>query len=547
MTDSSTHQHDPAASDAARPDGERFHAIDPRDGSRLEGAFDEATRDEIRAAGDRAGAAAPSVAAVPTARRAEFLRAIASHIEVNGDAIVRRADRETALGLPRLQGELARTTGQLRMFAALLDDGSFVGARIDTALPDRRPLPRPDLRRTTVPIGPVAVFGASNFPLAFSVAGGDTASALAAGCPVVVKAHPAHPGTSQLVADAILAAAHETGMPDGTFALLQGRTHETGGELVAHPAICAVGFTGSFGGGTALMRVAAARERPIPVFAEMGSTNPVFVLPGAARERGEAIADALAASVTQGVGQFCTNPGLVIALDDAATDGWTARLAERAASGGGAMLTSGILSAYRDGVTARSTTPGVRVIAVADAGTGATAQPAVHEVDAEAFLGDTALHDELFGPATLVVRCADVAELQRVAAHMPGSLTATLHLARGEERDADLELARELLPALVARAGRVLVDGVPTGVEVAPAMHHGGPWPASSDARATSVGTAAIERFLRPVCFQDVPAALLPEALRDHNPLGIWRLVDGTWTDGGIEPRVAGAEPADDS
>jgi 2,5-dioxopentanoate dehydrogenase len=542
MKDSRTHQHETTGGGDTQHDPERFHAIDPRDGSRLEPGFDEATPDAIRAAGDRAGAAAHAVAAMPAARRASFLRAIAARMEADGAAIVERADRETALGLPRLQGELARTTGQLRMFAALLDEGSFVGARIDPALPDRRPLPRPDLRRMTVAIGPVAVFGASNFPLAFSVAGGDTASALAAGCPVIVKAHPAHPGTSQLVADAILAAAREEGMPDGTFALMQGRTHATGAALVAHPAVAAVGFTGSFAGGTALMGVAAARERPIPVFAEMGSTNPVIVLPGAARERGDAIADALAASVTQGVGQFCTNPGIVVAAGDAATDTWALRLATRAASGGGAMLTAGILSAYRDGVAARSAYPGVRLVAAAEAGTGTSAEPVVHEVDADAFVSDAALHGELFGPATLVVRCGDAAALRRVAAALPGSLTVTLHLARGEERDADLELARELLPSLVAIAGRVLVDGVPTGVEVAPAMHHGGPWPSSSDVRATSVGTAAIERFSRPICFQDVPAALLPEALRDENPLGIWRLVDGAWTNDGIGSSSGGSD-----
>jgi NADP-dependent aldehyde dehydrogenase len=404
-----------------------------------------------------------------------------------------------------------------------------VDARIDLALPDREPVPKPDLRRLLVPIGPVAVFGASNFPLAFSVAGGDTVSALAAGCPVVVKAHPAHPGTSELAARAILAAAAETGMPDGVLSMVHGPSPAVGQALVAHPAIQAVGFTGSFRGGRALLYAAARRPQPIPVFAEMGSANPVFVLPDALATRGEEIAKALAASVTLGCGQFCTNPGLTFVAPSGAAAGFVARLgALLADSPAGTMAHAGIKDAYDAELETVAAIPGVSV-AFRAAGRGPNAateaQPALLLADAPVFAAHDRLGEEIYGPVTLAVRCSSKEELIAAARRLHGHLTATVHATAR-----DLADFPELLPVLARKAGRVVLNGVPTGVEVTHAMHHGGPWPATTDPRATSVGTAAILRFARPVSFQDVPSALLPEELRDANPRGIWRLVDGRLT-----------------
>ena len=398
-------------------------------------------------------------------------------------------------------------------------------ARIDRALPDREPLPRPDLRRMLIPLGPVAVFGASNFPLAFSVAGGDTVSALAAGCPVVVKAHPAHPGTSELAARAILAAAEETGMPDGIFSMVQGPSPDVGQALVSHPAIQAVAFTGSFRGGRALFDTAARRDQPIPVFAEMGSANPVFVLPEALATRGEEIAKALAASVTLGCGQFCTSPGLILVPRspeaDAFLDGLGRLLGEAPA---GTMVHAGIKSAYDAELETVASLPGVTLAARSTA-TGpqpaTQAQAALLQADLATWVAQPRLREEIYGPATLAVRCGTPADLLQAARALGGHLTATVHATEG-----DLSENPALLPLLARKAGRVLLGGVPTGVEVAPAMHHGGPWPATTDARATSVGTAAILRFARPVCFQSVPEAALPDELKGANPRGIWRLVD---------------------
>lgn len=503
-----------------------FTAKDPSNGRALSPDFHEATEDEIDRALQAAEAAFEADQARPAEDRARLLERIADEIEALGDPLIERVCAETALPEGRVRGERGRTTGQLRMFAALVREGSWVDARIDRAIPDRTPAPKPDLRRMLIPLGPVAVFGASNFPLAFSVAGGDTASALAAGCPVVVKAHPAHPGTSELVAGAILRAVDACGFHPGTFSLLHGVRPEMSLALVRHPLLQAVGFTGSLRAGRALFDAAAARPVPIPVYAEMGSVNPVFVLPDALAERSDAIAEGLAASVTLGAGQFCTNPGLVFGVANDALDRFVARVAERiAAAPAFTMLHPGICSAYGQGVAALSAVPGVRIAAQAAPGHADTAAAAVLTTDAGTFLREPRLHEEVFGPSTLVVRCDDLAGLERVAQALEGNLTATLH-----GTPADLSAAGRLVALLRRRVGRLIFNGFPTGVEVCPSMHHGGPYPATTDVRSTSVGTAAIYRFARPLCYQDFPQDALPPELRDRNERGLWRLVDGVLT-----------------
>ena len=504
-----------------------FRARNPSTGETLAGEFREATPGEIDAAARTAERAFEPYAALPPGRRAEFLRAIAQQVLALGDRLLERAAAETALPLPRLEGERARTASQTLLFADLIEEGSWVAARIDRALPDRKPQPRPDIRRMLVPLGPVAVFGASNFPLAFSVAGGDTVSALAAGCPVVVKAHPAHPGTSDLVASAVRIAAHETGMPGGVFGIVHGTSPEVGITLVTHPAIRAVGFTGSLGAGRTLFDAAALRPEPIPVYAEMGSANPVFVLPGAIAERSSAIAKGLAASVTLGAGQFCTNPGLVFLVDSPAASAFLEETgAALSATAPGTMVHAGIKAAYDREIGHVARIAGVSVGARA-AGSGAhpdtEASAMLLLTDARTYSSNPRLGDEIFGPATLGIRCASRPELLELARSLHGHLTATIH---GNEKD--LADFAELLAILRRRVGRLVFNGFPTGVEVCPAMQHGGPYPATTDARSTSVGTAAIERFVRPVCWQDFPQGALPEELRDENPRGIWRLVDGS-------------------
>ncbi|MCW3098646.1 MAG: Aldehyde Dehydrogenase [Chthonomonadaceae bacterium] len=507
---------------------ETFTATNPATGAGLDAAFHIATEAEVNRAVELAAQAFPSYRGLPAEARAKFLERIAEEIVELGDALLELANRETALPLPRLIGERGRTVGQLKMFAALLREGSWVDARIDRALPDRQPLPRPDLRRMLLPLGPVAVFGASNFPFAFSVAGGDTASALAAGCPVVVKAHPAHPGTSELVARAIERAALVTGMPEGVFSMVHGMK-ETGLALVRHPKLEAVGFTGSLGAGRALYDAAAARPKPIPVYAEMGSVNPVFVLPGALAERGEKIAEGLAQSVTLGVGQFCTNPGVVVGLQSEGLTGFLRTAAERlSAVSPGTMLYPHIQQAFVQGTERLKSAEGVRTEAepqtVAD-GTRTQVNAALFSTDAAHFLGQHDLREEVFGPTSLVVACGTPEELESVANSLEGQLTATVH-ANAD----DLKRYRGLISILETKVGRLLFNGFPTGVEVSAAMQHGGPYPATSDSRTTSVGTAAILRFVRPLCYQDCPQELLPAELQDANPLQIRRLVDSEWT-----------------
>lgn len=513
----------------SREGGARFRAQDPATGGTLEPAFAEATPAEIDAAARAAEAAFDAYAALPTARRAAFLRAIAEALLGLGDALLERAGAETALPRPRLESERARTANQSRLFADLVEEGSWVDARIDRALPDRKPLPRPDLRRMLVPLGPVAVFGASNFPLAFSAAGGDTVSALAAGCPVVVKAHPAHPGTSELAARAILAAARGTGIPDGVFSMLHGPSPAVGQALVTHPAIQAVGFTGSFRGGKALFDAAARREQPIPVFAEMSSANPVFVLPEALATRSEEIAKALAVSVTLGGGQFCTNPGLTFLVRSGASEAFLTTLGGLlAAAPAGTMVHTGIKAAYDAEMAQVEALPGVSVSARSEGhgpNRATEAQPTLLVADAAAWAAHARLEQEIYGPVMLAVRCGSEAEMLDAARRLHGHLTATVHAT-----ERDLGEHGELLAILRRKVGRIVVNGVPTGVEVTHAMHHGGPWPATTDPRATSVGTAAILRFARPICFQDMPDAALPEELRNANSRGIWRLIDGRLT-----------------
>lgn len=514
-------------------DGASFRAVDPSTGAALEPAFVDASPAHVAEAAALAMAAWPTYRATTPQARAAFLDAIADGIEAIGDALVERAQRETGLPAARLNGERARTTGQLRLFASWIRTGGADEPRLDSPLPERTPLPRADLRMRHIGIGPVAVFGASNFPLAFSVAGGDTASALAAGCPVVVKGHPAHPGTSELVGRAIRAAVAGAGLPEGVFSLLSGATNDLGGALVADPRIAAVGFTGSRAGGLALSRIAANRAVPIPVYAEMSSINPVFLLPAALKTRAEVLGVGFIASLTMGAGQFCTNPGLVIALAGDALDRFIAAAgAAVAASPAGTMLTPGIAGAYAKGVAALEGRAEVAEVARGNEGGPNSCRPALFVAEADAFLNEPVLSHEVFGASSLVIRCADEANMLAVAGALEGQLTATLHLDAEDHR-----LAARLLPILEEKAGRILANGWPTGVEVCHSMVHGGPFPATSDPRSTSVGTLAIRRFLRPICYQDLPEALLPAAVKTGNPLGLPRLVDGVPDlDGGTRP-----------
>jgi NADP-dependent aldehyde dehydrogenase len=499
------------------------HAHDPARKQTLEPAFGTATGEDLERACQLADAAVEPYRALGLEVRARFLETIAQRILDLGPALIERASQESGLPLARLEGERGRAVGQLRLFAKVVRDGHFLGATLDSALLERSP-PRSDLRMRKIPLGAVAVFGASNFPLAFSVAGGDTASGLAAGCPVVVKAHNGHLGTSELVAKAVLQAALDCGMPEGVFSMLIGEGNQIGADLVSHPAIRAVGFTGSRVGGLALAQIASRRKEPIPVYAEMSSINPVYLLPGALEAGGARLAGAFVDSLTLGVGQFCTNPGLVIGLGGAQLDAFRdAAAAAVQLRPAGTMLTAGIHQAYSDSVARRDTLAGVQLVARGSQdGSGCAAQAALYQTDAATFLANPALEEEIFGPVSLMIACASVDEMLAVTRHLEGQLTATVHAA-----DSDHALAGALLPLLERKVGRILFNGFPTGVEVSHAMVHGGPFPATSDARSTSVGAAAIERFLRPVCYQDVPAGLLPQALQDGNPLGIVRMVDG--------------------
>jgi len=500
------------------------YATDPTTGQKLEPGFIPATADEVEAAVRLAAKAFPLYRRVPGRERAHFLRTIAAKIEsISGD-IVERARLETALPLARLQGETARTCNQLRLFAQVAEEGSWVNARIDHAEPDRKPAPKPDIRSMLHPLGPVVVFGASNFPLAFSVAGGDTASALAGGNPVIVKAHAAHPGTSELVGRAVQESVRACGLPEGVFSVLFGSGTQVGIALMKHPLVKAGGFTGSRTAGRILMDVAASRPEPIPFYAEMSSTNPVFILPGALQERAESIAAGLHTSFTLGAGQFCTKPGLVFLPGGPDAAPFADKLRQLVtASSPFHLLTRAIHSSYDSAIAQRKGHEAVTVVAESPLGSspGFSANSALFETTAESFLGSD-LEEEIFGPTTLLIRHSSREQVLAIARSLEGHLTATIH---GTEQD--LRDYADLIAILETKVGRLIFNGFPTGVEVTHAMVHGGPYPSTSDGRSTSVGTQAIFRFTRLVCYQGFPDAALPEELKESNPLGIWRMVDG--------------------
>ena len=496
-----------------------IQAINPASGEPIGPLFFKATLSELDLAVHKANAAFATYRKKSGAEKAAFLEAIAAEIEALGDNLIERYTAESGLPAGRAQGERGRTIGQLRLFAQLLRDGSWVNAIIDTAQPDRQPLPKPDIRAMERPLGPVGIFGASNFPLAFSVAGGDTVSALAAGCPVVFKGHPSHLGTSELAGKAILAAAQKTGMPDGVFSLVFDDTIEIGQALVKHPLIKAIGFTGSLRGGKSLFDAAATRPEPIPVYAEMGSTNPVFILPKTLKEKGDALAQNYINSVTMGVGQFCTNPGLLVIEKD---EVFIEKLESvSAASMGGVMLNKGIQSVYHKGI--EEFEKYAKVISFGKKPEGFTAaHPAIFKTNYQSFKDNETLKEEVFGPSSLVVEASSREEIMEVAHNLSGHLTATVFGSPEE-----LAECADLLELLEQKVGRLIINGFPTGVEVTHAMVHGGPYPATTDSRSTSVGTMSITRFTRPVCYQDMPDALLPVELQNQNALGIWRKVNG--------------------
>lgn len=506
--------------------GETFNSVSPLDSSTLPGSFYSASGQDADQAVELAEEGFRIYSKTSGEERAAFLERIGEEILALGDELIKRAHLETGLPEARLTGERARTVGQLRLFAQVAREGSWIDARIDHAIPDRQPAPKPDLRRMLVPIGPVIVFGSSNFPLAFSVAGGDTASALATGNPVVVKAHSGHPGTSELVACAVNQAINARNLPAGVFSMVHGSGKIIGVRLVKHPLTRAVGFTGSRTAGRALFDAAAARPDPIPVFAEMSSLNPVFILPRALQEGGARIAEGLRASINLGVGQFCTKPGLVFAVKGDPFDQFQRTLARSLETVSPAtMLHAGICESYHKGLARASKVEGVNLLARSQA----QADPAKTHAESVVLCTDTAnfrkhseLAEEVFGPFALLISAKTLSELEETALGLEGQLTATVH---GTAED--LEEARELLKILERKAGRLIINGFPTGVEVCPAMNHGGPYPATTDVRFTSVGTAALYRFVRPVCYQDFPEALLPQELREDNPLRLRRIVDG--------------------
>jgi len=505
-----------------------FTAINPYDGQAIDGFFVDATSEEINQAVDLAEKAVKICRKTANESRAAFLEAIASEIEGLGDDLINTGILETALPQARLQGERGRTCGQLRFFASIVKEGSWVDARIDTAIPDRAPIPKPDIRQMSISLGPVAVFGASNFPLAFSVAGGDTASALAAGCPVIFKAHPAHPNTSDLVARAIIKAAQKTGMADGVFSMVHGRANRVGEELVRNSAVKAVGFTGSFRGGKALFDLANQREEPIPVYAEMGSTNPVFILPGALKDA-QGLATGMAGSISLGVGQFCTNPGLLFIPKNEDGKAFINAITESVTTGeGGTMLTPGIKVAYDNSKASLEEQSGVKSLAKSKKpASTAGVEAQVYQVTASEFSNNPILAKEVFGPSSVIVNYNDKEDILTIARNLKGHLTATVHGTHEDLKDYS-----ELFDILENKVGRILINGLPTGVEVCHSMVHGGPFPVTTASQTTSVGGNAIKRFVRPVSYQNFPADLLPDQLKDGNPLKIMRLIDGELTRG---------------
>lgn len=522
------HQKSYIAGEWVTPDGTEFLSINPATREVLE-TYHSCGSLETNAAMAAAQAAFAEYRQCDKDQIADFLNTVADEIEALGDQLLETADAETGLGLVRLTGERGRTCGQIRAFAAIVAEGHWVQASIDTAQPDRTPLPKPDLRRMMIPVGPVVVFGASNFPFAFGSVGGDTASALAAGNPVVVKGHPSHPLTNELFAHAMDRAINHRGMPSGLFSLLQGSTNELGGDLVRHDQTRAVGFTGSLGGGRALMDIAAARPRPIPVYAEMGSINPVFIAEDAMATRGDEIAAGLVASVTMGTGQFCTSPGVVVTTPNEGFNQWVARGLSEAPRG--LLLNEKIGEELRSSLRAVAGRDDVEWLNPVEESVEDTLAPpnCALRTSAAAFVADPALQQEIFGPVTLIVECDDTVEMKRVAGALDGNLTATVHATA---QDADQAAA--LIEHLDEAVGRVIYNGFPTGVEVCPSQQHGGPYPASSASATTSVGADAMVRFARFVAYQDLPDALLPPALQNANPHGLLRRVNGIYSDASI-------------
>ena len=504
-----------------------YKTFNPKTNKETDFTFYEATSVEINEAVELASEAYKIYKDISGSKKADFLEAIALEIEALGDELITTYCKESGLPEGRALGERGRTMGQLRAFAALLKEGSWVEAVIEKGQPDREPMPKADIRKMLFPLGPVVVFGASNFPLAFSTAGGDTASALAAGCPVIVKSHPMHSGTGELVSSAIIKAAEKTGMPNGVFSNLNSRGIEVGQQLVKHPKVKAVGFTGSLYGGMALYKLANERDEPIPVFAEMGSINPVVIFPSAFEAGGDVWATKYASSITMGAGQFCTNPGLVLGINGEQLDAFAKTLSQEILKLEPTyMLHPNIYGIYNEGKNDLSGQDGVTVIADYTKETSANvARPAILKVSGAKFLANPKLHKEVFGPFSVIVSCKDSAELEEILNNLEGQLTGTV---LGNEKD--LETYARVVDALKSRVGRILFNGVPTGVEVCSSMVHGGPFPASTDSRFTSVGTSAIKRWVRPVSFQDWPNTFLPKALQNENPLGIVRLEEGRYT-----------------
>ena len=504
-----------------------YKTFNPKTNKETDFTFYEATSVEINEAVELASEAYKIYKDISGSKKADFLEAIALEIEALGDELIITYCKESGLPEGRALGERGRTMGQLRAFAVLLKEGSWVEAVIEKGQPDREPMPKADIRKMLFPLGPVVVFGASNFPLAFSTAGGDTASALAAGCPVIVKSHPMHSGTGELVSSAIIKAAEKTGMPNGVFSNLNSRGIEVGQQLVKHPKVKAVGFTGSLYGGMALYKLANERDEPIPVFAEMGSINPVVIFPSALEAAGDVWATKYASSITMGAGQFCTNPGLVLGINGEQLDAFAKTLSQEILKLEPTyMLHPNIYGTYNEGKNDLSGQDGVTVIADYTKETSANvARPAILKVSGAKFLANPKLHKEVFGPFSVIVSCKDSAELEEILNNLEGQLTGTV---LGNEKD--LATYARVVDALQSRVGRILFNGVPTGVEVCSSMVHGGPFPASTDSRFTSVGTSAIKRWVRPVSFQDWPNTFLPKALQNENPLGIVRLEEGRYT-----------------
>lgn len=501
-----------------------FKTFDPQANIENETVFTEASDAEINQAVLLANKAFKTYKNVSGKRKAEFLNAIADEIMELGNALIEMYRKESGLPKGRAEGERGRTIGQLKLFADVVNEGSWVQATIDKGDPNRTPLPKPDLRKMMVPLGPVVVFGASNFPFAFSTAGGDTASALAAGCPVIVKSHPMHAGTGEMVSSAIIKAAEKTGMPNGVFSNLNSSGIAVGQSLVGHPGVKAVGFTGSITGGRALYDLASKRKEPIPVFAEMGSVNPVMVLPNALKEKSEHWAKFYAGSITLGTGQFCTNAGLILGIKGEHLDTFIKSLGEAIkAIAPGCMLHPNIAGRFEKNKQKAISQSGTTVVAEIDSAVAENhARQAVAKVEAGTFLENDTLHHEVFGPYSLVVQCEDRDQLVAVLENLDGQLTGTV-IAEGN----DAREYKNAIEALKNRVGRLIFNGVPTGVEVCAAMQHGGPYPASTDSRFTAVGNHAINRWVRPVSYQDWPNELLPDVLKDENPLGITRWVDG--------------------